>query len=287
MNKAAKPTCVALLVLSFLSIVFWTRIIYKDTQVYHDFESCYVHTELTIDSIAATKLKEDSVTIKSLVSQIDSIKLVVQHIDNQYQGNIDLMIGKTNYFLGFWTTIFTLALSIASLWQYFNFKEIKGKSEEWEKNHKKLLEEFKDKQRRMIHKLELEQEESREVTKCTMTMISLCNISNPSQIPTGQKDIVKHDMERLSTSIANIIQCLRDSDSSLTPQEITIMLQLLQISLCSTKQFYCDIFDNIRFEELIKATEMLKESFRQSHSIKQEDINSLYKIQLDIKDLVL
>lgn len=146
------------------------------------------------------------------VHQIDSLKSIVQNINDRYQDEIDIMINKSNGWLGFWLSLITILLGVLAFVNWYDRSKqtelIQIKLKEIETEKKELVA-AKDKIKDDFNKLK----EDSTMLKDDFVKEKNIIIKNKNEILKEKRNFESEKVKELGkikelTTIASLSECL-------------------------------------------------------------------------------
>lgn len=242
------------------------------------------------------------------IQQIDSIKTIVQHIDDQYQQDIDTMINKGNAWLGFWLTLMSVLIAVFA---FFNWHQNSKYSEEFDKikdDYIKLKEKFSEQNRQHLsiannlfeEKKSFEDYKRNEIAKikelAKISSLSECIINIPDPAFLSKEEdrkeqvvLILESIQKSYSKLVNIIATQYKEIENVDESTNTLIIILIdiKIALLSSQRIFSKFSENITFYTFLKELTLNIQSFRKSGILIYTDINKLRSISKNFANLIV
>lgn len=224
--------------------------------------------------------------------RLDSLASLVQRIDDQYQMDIDIMVDKSNTWLGFWLTLMSVILGIFAL---FNWHQVSKNSEKFDS----LMKDCREKEEDVIkEKKEFEEYKVREIGKikelAKISSLCECMISLPDPSfmakEEDRKSQVIYLLENLQKSYSQFVShiSLESNDMKRADMVYAIVLVLtdIKIAVLNSQRIFTGLAANISFHQFLKNLSARIDTLRNSGIVSADDIQKLSSIAGEMTRLI-
>ena len=291
-----------LAILAIILVVFfsWYCILVSPNKILTEKQVVYI-----TDTLSGKKnevQKGDSVMmarkLAETASLTDSLKNVVDRLDNQYHDDVDLMINKANGWIAFWIGIFGVIVGVVAIWQIFRqykyeerFKDLKDESKEqlriWIEDNDKTTKALQKEQELKLdyfgHQISAYNDE------IIMSSVMMCvSITDPLASPDNQdwKRQVSYFLKKLRDSYSAYLKCLEKSTDEDKFCKISLILVCIKLALVRALPVFPSYEQNVSFFVLKKKIEdILEEQFDNCYSPEQL-LRSLHDVEREFSKML-
>ena len=244
------------------------------------------------DSIVIAKQLAETATLT------DSLKNVVERLDNQYHDDVDLMINKANGWIAFWIGIFGVIVGVVAIWQLFRqykyeklFKDLENENEQ---KMRKWVEEYTNnamdlhRRQEMIlesfgHKISAYNDE------IIMSSVMMCvSITDPLASPDSLewKKQVYYFLNKLLHSYSAYLKCLEKSTDEEKFCKISLILVCIKLALVRALPVFPSYEQNVSFFILKKKIEEVLEKLYVDHFTPEQLLASLHVVENEFSKML-
>lgn len=191
---------------------------------------------------------------KFVTAKIDSLEKVVNHIDDQYQSNIDINLEKINGWIGFWLALISIIVAITAFWQIYKQHKLE---EEASKVKDNLNKEVKDAIDVLDNKISENEARLKRMAIIHLAQ-SIAQIPDPRYVPgpVEKKTLCKQFLSSLCDALSEYINALNidiSDDAMLSEanfQKMEVMLVHLGYATTMVLSIYTNRSVNVKLTKI-------------------------------------